>query len=271
MRFMTLTPILLRLALPLAVSLAGLAATGPARAQSFDCEAAFERVEVMICTDDALGALDYEMNEAWSDTIDMAADPAALMRSQRAWLRTRNACPDSACVAAAYRARIRVVRASPRAGWSVYRNPALGLTFEYLANREVRACPEGFERCVSLHGRLGGQPDRPLMMFQRFDGPLEAVAQSEAGFEARDGGWFTTYGRFEPQAVARSRSQGLERMQAVITCGISDENGFHAAAGECYWGVLSDGRRSVVITTEGVGGLDAATRHSVDTLQFVQP
>lgn len=270
MRHLTLLPILLRLALPAAFSLAGLAATGPARAQSFDCEAAMERVENMICSDEALGALDYELDEAWSETIDVAADPAALMRSQRAWLRTRNACRDSACVAAAYRERVPVVRAAPRAGWSVYRNPELGLTFEYLANREVRACPDEMERCVAIYGRYFGAP-RLLMAFQRFDGPLEAVAQSEAGFEPRDGGWFTTYGRFEPQPVGRFQSQGLDGMQAVITCGISDENGFHAAAGECYWGVLSDGGRSVVIMTEGVGGLDADTRHSVDTLTFLEP
>jgi uncharacterized protein len=267
MRTVTLLPLIWS-SLFLALSLA---APASARAQSFDCEAASGRAETLICADEALGQLDYELAEAWEATVDYAAEPAALIRSQRAWLRTRNACRDSACIATAYRERIPVVRATPRAGWAVYRDPRLGLTFEYLANREVRACPEGFERCAAVHGWLNGRPDRLLMAFQAFDGPLEAVAQSEAGFEPRNGGWFTTYGRFEPQPVEPFQSQGLQGLQSGVVCGLSDETGFHAAAGECYWGVLSDGRRSVVITTQGIGGLDAETRHSVDTLQFLGP
>lgn len=271
MRAETLMPIAFRWSLLLIFALAGLAVSGPARAQSFDCEAATAPVEEMICADAALSQADSDLSDAWLEAIDAAADPAGLMRSQRAWLRTRDACPDKACIAAAYRDRIPVVRATPRAGWAVHRDPELGLTFEYLANREVRRCPEGYGPCAALYGRFRGRADQLLMVFQTFEGGLHQIAGAEAGFEQRDGGWFTTYGRFRPQEVEPFGSGGLDGLQATIICGIDDENGFHAAGGECYWGVLSDGRRSVVMTTEGVAGLDADTRRSVDTLKFLEP
>jgi uncharacterized protein len=272
MRPETLTPITLRMSLLLALALAGLAASGSARAQSFDCEAASGRVEEMICAEEALGQADTGLSEAWRETIDVAADPAGLVRSQRAWLRTRNACPDKACVMAAYRQRTPVVRAAPRAGWAVHRDLERGITFEYLANREVKPCPEAYGPCIAIYGYARGRPDTLLVTLQAFDGALEEIASREAGFEARDGGWFTTYGRFEPQPVELFQKDGLSGMQATIICGVSIGDGFHAAAGECYYGVLSDGRRSVVATTDGgAGGLDESTNWSLTTLNFTQP
>lgn len=257
-----------------ALGFAALAFTGPAKAQSFDCDRASTRVERLICGDEALKARDEGLADDYRQTLDVAADPDALVRSQRAWLRSRDGCPDARCVAQAYDDRSVALDNAERAGFATYRNARLGVAFEYMANRRVQPCPDIYEReqCVMILGRFGGRPDEPLMTFQVFNGPLEQVAESEAGFEPRDGGWFTTYGRFQPQTVERFQGPGWTGMQAVITCGISDdETGFHAAGGECYWGVVSDGRRSVLITTDGLAGLDGATRRSVETLRFLQP
>lgn len=253
--------------------LLGLAFTGPAKAQSFDCDRASTRVERLICGDEALKARDEGLADDYRLTLDVAADPDALVRSQRAWLRSRDGCPDARCVAQAYDDRSVALDNAERAEFATYRNARLGVSFEYMANRRVQPCPDIYDReqCVMIRGRFGGRPDEQLMTFQAFDGPLEQVAENEAGFEPRDGGWFTTYGRSQPKAVERFQGPGWTGMQATITCGISDETGFHAAGGECYWGVVSDGRRSILITTDGLAGLDGATRWSVETLRFLQP
>jgi hypothetical protein len=62
----------------------------------------------------------------------------------------------------------------------------------------------------------------------------------------------TTYGRFDPVPVERFSGANWKGMRAVITCGTSDkETGFHAAAGECLWAVLSNNARSIVASTDG--------------------
>jgi uncharacterized protein YecT (DUF1311 family) len=247
----------------------------PAKAQSFYCEDARERVETLICADESLGELDTEMSEAYLAVIDVAADPARLVRSQRAWIRRRNACRDRACVAAAYDQRKPVVLATPRAGMAIHRDPALGLTFEYLANRRVEPCPaeDSEGPCTTVYGYRGGWPNVRLASFQVFDGSLEEIARREAGFEPRDGGWFTTYGRFQPQPVELFRSGALSGMRATVMCGIDDETGFHAAAGACFWGVLSDGRRSILVTADGAEGAppDEIANEFAATLQLTQP
>ncbi|HEX8661929.1 MAG TPA: lysozyme inhibitor LprI family protein [Brevundimonas sp.] len=259
----------------LAAALWLLFAPGPAEAQSFYCDDDSKRVETLICADENLSALDTEMSEAYLAVIDVAADPAGLVRSQRAWLRTRNACGDRACLAAAYDQRRPVVLATPRAGMATHRDPVLGLAFEYLANRRVEPCPEGHSEgpCTAVFGYRGGWPNVHLASFQVFDGTLEAIAQREAGFEPRDGGWFTTYGRFEPQRVELFRSGALSGMRASVICGIEDETGFHAAGGACFWGVLSDGRRSILVTAEGAEGAppDEIANELAATLQLIQP
>ena len=65
---------------------------------------------------------------------------------------------------------------------------------------------------------------------------------------------------------------GKPGLRAVITCGISDpETGFHAAGGECLYAVVSDGQRSVVISSSGFGnGLEAAEA-AVASLRFLPP
>ena len=79
----------------------------------------------------------------------------------------------------------------------------------------------------------------------------------------------TTYGRFEPVPVERFAGTGWTGMKAVVTCGVSDaETGFHAAGGECLWEVLSDGRRSVLATTDGYGEPEEVTGRLLATLRF---
>ena len=138
---------------------------------------------------------------------------------------------------------------------------AFGVAFDHAAGLGTRPCDEAMPRCIVLFDPAAEEFMRDLLTVQVFAGPLEAVAAAEAGFERNaEGQLMTTYGRFEPVAVETFEVNGQSGLRAVVTCGISDpETGFHAAAGECLWAVVSDGAQSVVISSSGFGnGLEAA-------------
>ncbi len=138
---------------------------------------------------------------------------------------------------------------------------ALGVAFDHAAGLQTRPCDGATPRCVVLFDPSAEEFMRDLLTVQVFAGSLEAVAAAEGGFERNaEGRLMTTFGRFESVPVESFEVNGKSGLRATITCGISDpETGFHAAAGECLWAVVSDGTQSVVISSSGFGnGLDAA-------------
>ncbi len=137
----------------------------------------------------------------------------------------------------------------------------LGVAFDQAAGLQMRPCDEETPRCMVLFDPAAEAFMRDLLTVQVHAGALETVAAAEAGFVRNaEGRLMTTYGRFEPVTVEPFEVNGKPGLRAVVACGISDpETGFHAAAGECLWAVVSDGTRSVVISSSGFGnGYDAA-------------
>lgn len=151
-------------------------------------------------------------------------------------------------------------RTAPRA--APPSDAAPGVAFDRAPGLQMRPCDADMgPRCMILFDPTAEAFMRDLLTVQVYAGTLEAVAAEEAGFERNaDGQLMTTYGRFEPVAVEAFEVNGHSGLRAVVACGISDpETGFHAAAGECLWAVVSDGSRSVVISSSGFGnGLEAA-------------
>ncbi len=95
---------------------AALAAGGiqPAGAASFDCARAATPVEQMICGEWLLERLDERMVELYERARKApGADEEALLAAQRAWLDTRDACADTACLEQAYRERITALGGGP--------------------------------------------------------------------------------------------------------------------------------------------------------------
>ncbi|MBU4040289.1 MAG: hypothetical protein KJ690_14105 [Alphaproteobacteria bacterium] len=140
---------------------------------------------------------------------------------------------------------------------------AFGVAFDHAAGLGTRPCDGDMPRCAILFDPAAEAFMRDLLTVQVYDGPLETVAAAEAGFERdAEGRLMTTYGRFEPVAVEAFEVNGEPGLRAVVACGVSDpETGFHAAAGECLWAVVSDGTRSVVVSSSGFGnGLEAAEK-----------
>ncbi len=179
--------------------------------------------------------------------------------------------PPVAAAAAAAPAPAPVSTTGPAvpAGWKTYSDPALGIAFDYSPDRHTDGCGDVGEGVVCI-GLFGADSKKALIYFQPVDGSLDTVAKDQAGFEKNaQGVLMTTYGRFEPVPVERFTAQGGPGLKATVTCGTDDENGFHAAGGECLWAVVSDGTRSVVATTQGVIGLDAETIQTLTSVRFV--
>jgi len=77
----------------------------PAAAQSFDCAKARLATEIAICNSARLSRLDEEMASLYFGLPHYVRED--VKRSQRRWLRRRNACRyDRQCIARAYRRRI---------------------------------------------------------------------------------------------------------------------------------------------------------------------
>jgi glucose/arabinose dehydrogenase/uncharacterized protein YecT (DUF1311 family) len=78
-----------------------------ASAASFDCAKASTPTEKAICADPILSRLDEQLDDAYRVAQKRAESRTALRDAQRKWLATRrDVCRDSACLRAAYEARI---------------------------------------------------------------------------------------------------------------------------------------------------------------------
>lgn len=81
----------------------------PAAAAGFDCTQAREPVEKLVCSDPQVSELDARLQAFYFGLrADVGIEPdTTLQARQRTWLRTiRNRCTDTACLSAAYTARL---------------------------------------------------------------------------------------------------------------------------------------------------------------------
>jgi uncharacterized protein len=252
----------------LAMCFASIMACTVAHATSFDCDAgSLSRTEKTICSRDDLGALDNEMADTYRHMLSLARAPADVSASQRRWLASRNRCKDAECVARAYRARLAELRATPTAGWRAFHDAETGLRFRYLANRSVKPCASDLgPRCYTLSGPGMAAGSTYFLQLQMADGSTEAVAGSL--WEKQGDGWMAA-GRGDARApVAEFVGDDWRGLVADTVCGIGDAHGFHGAAGDCYTYVMSNGRRALIMTTDGASGHDPETLATVRSAKF---
>jgi ADP-ribose pyrophosphatase YjhB (NUDIX family) len=144
----------------------------------------------------------------------------------------------------------------------------LGVALQIPAGSKVQICHDE-ARCIEIHGRLRGQPTM-LVRLQAFDAPLEDVARNNAGFDVIDGKWVTTYGPSMPMPVETLHTPGWTEMRATVACGVSStRSGFHAAGGECLWAVLSNGKRSLLATTDDYAHPQSVTAETLHSIRFL--
>src|SRR5215471_1881126 len=78
----------------------------PVQAASFDCGKATSPTEKKICADTNLSKADTDLMNVYKQAISVAPDRKTLKEGQKAWLKSRDTCPDSACIQKAYQERI---------------------------------------------------------------------------------------------------------------------------------------------------------------------
>lgn len=236
---------------------------------SFDCSKAGTRVEKTICASTVLSDLDEQLAKAYESVILLGDNPDRVKRQQQEWLRrVRGPCPNEICLKNAYEIRLAQLAATKQAKWKNFRDTHLGIEFTYPSNRKVKIGCRGSKECVALTGKSVPSSDY-LIAFEVFDGDLETVAVEKAVFEKNTDGWIAK-GRNDKHPVVPLVGPGWEGVKAIVDCGVSDSNGFHAGAGECMWVVLSNGKRSVVADTQGIVGIDEVSMRSIQTIRFSQ-
>lgn len=93
-----------KLALPAALTILQIDIAGAA---SFPCEKAATAVEKMICADKTVSELDGHLGRYYSaGRAALGAAKSCLAKDQKAWLQTRNACKDVACLKRVYLLRL---------------------------------------------------------------------------------------------------------------------------------------------------------------------
>jgi uncharacterized protein len=236
---------------------------------SFDCSKAGTSVEKTICASETLSRLDEQVAKAYDAVLLSSDRPAAVKSQQKAWLRNiRDKCRDETCLQHAYERRLAQLAATPQAAWKTFRNDNLGIEFSYPGNRRVKAGCRQSKRCVALIGKSMPNSEY-IIAFEVFDGDLETIAAERAVFEKHDGVWIAK-GRSGEHAVVPLEGSGWQGLKATVDCGVSDRQGFHAGAGECLWVVLSNGRRAVVVDTQGMVGNDEASMRSIQSIRFTE-
>ena len=247
--------------------LAVMFAPGAAGGASFDCSRARTPVEKTICADAALSRLDEHLAEAYAAVLQKSGGSARVQAEQRDWLKShRDKCRDAHCLKNGYESRLARLAGAGEAEWKTFRDTQLGIEFSYPGNRKVKLGCRGSKACVALVGDTMPGSEY-LIAFEVFDGALEQVAVEKAVFDKNEKGWIA-HGRSGVHPVEAMAGPGWQGIKAVVDCGVSDSQGFHAAAGECLWAVLSDGRRSVVVDTQGLAGNDEASMRSIQSLRF---
>ena len=238
-----------------------------AQAADFDCKHAKGFIEKTICADPKLSKLDSLLAGAYQKAMEVADSPSQVHDGQRAWLKkTRSACTSADCLKQAYQQRIKELAAVKTFDWKTYFDKHLGIQFMYPGNRTVNLEKN------NITIRSGLMPDGIdyIIHFELGNGGFEQAVKETGIFEeTKKGEWVAAIGRFESPIAEKISGAGWSGLKAHVTCGISDkETGFHAAAGECLWILISDGTHYLLADTQGIMGLDENTLKTVMSIKF---
>jgi hypothetical protein len=168
----------------------------------------------------------------------------------------------------AYQQRIAKLSNQSENDGLLFTDKQLGIAFSYPAQRNISTQCHDSKNCLALLDPTTPSPSDYLIAFEIFDGNLDQIAVEKAIFTKNGQNW-TAQGRSGEYPAELIQGDGWQGIKAVVDCGVSDENGFHAAAGECLWAVLSNGKRSIVIDTQGLVGNDETSLRSIQSIKFL--
>ena len=134
------------------------------------------------------------------------------------------------------------------------------------SSAEDRAVKRAFE------GRSGVEEDRYFIHMEIGRGDLRD-ANKKTGMLIRDGrSYIIAIGRFPNPPAKHVRKHGWEGYEDLITCSTMEKStGFHAAAGQCYGALISDGRRFAWIDSTPLTSRaqEALLARVIDSVRFL--
>lgn len=253
----------------LVVASCWLAASAPpaaAVAPSFDCSKAGSRAEVMICHSQSLSRLDARLARAYREALAAEPDSASVRQLQTDWLQNvRNRCTTEPCLEAAYKERLEQLE--PQGGWKQFRDQKLGFAFSYPAGlKPVPGCHMSRD-CVALVPGHGDAANDYAVALEAFAGTLDTVATKDAIFVRSPGGW-TAHGRSGEHPAEHLSGTDWSGLASMVDCGVSTGSGGGTVSGDCFWAVLSNGQRSVVIDTQGTFTSRAVLNRIIESVRI---
>lgn len=100
----------------------------------------------------------------------------------------------------------------------------------------------------AINGRILSQDGQYLLHLSLGSGDFQLANAKYRIFEKSSNGTRVAFGRFENPRADRLERNGWKGYASTIVCSTFDEEtGFHAAGGLCYWALVSDNSRYVVL------------------------
>lgn len=243
------------------------ASVGAAAAASFDCGHPGAVVERLICGNPNLSVLDDSLAGAYARAIS-AGDNADAVRAARAWLRdVRNRCADAGCVADSHRSRITAPTHVSSDVWKHFRDPHLGLAFDYPPGWVARPGCHDSKDCVAVFDD-SGSVNAYRIAFEIFDGPLAAVAPTRSALHQAGETWVAS-GRYAALPAKTMEGKGWTGVRAVVGCGVT--SGGQSISSDCLWVAASDGQRTVIVDTQGLTAINDDIDRMVRSLRLRAP
>jgi len=101
-------------------------------------------------------------------------------------------------------------------------------------------------------------------------GNFKKANAAEQIFEKKITGMQPRIGRvINPEPAKPISNGGWSGYEAIVPCSMSDENGFHAIAGECLWAMASDNKNYFIVDTIGEFGTLDEVMKIIKTIRFI--
>lgn len=162
-----------------------------------------------------------------------------------------------------------IQKKSSRTNRVLYQSPELGIQFEH--PRDYKVWQQGREIFLAdiaslreainkrpvnpriyraLNGRTLARGDGYLIHITVGQGDFKSANEKNAIFEKETQRYRVAFGRFKNPPAEKIRTNQWSGYGSNILCSTEDEEtGFHAAGGVCFWGLMSNGQRYILVDT----------------------
>ena len=171
-----------------------------------------------------------------------------------------------------------------------YVNPTLGIEFSYPKNLVVYqqgndlflAEPSSLQKewqflgrdLVSkvLSGKRAVEPESYVLHIRVLKGSYDEINRKEKVFTPQNGIVMGDLGRFGLMKAKPIAASGWKGYETQVICSVFDpKTGPHAAGGDCYWAIGSNGEESFVVDTLGDARYLKLARQVVRTIRIKGP